>query len=845
MILQQQQPIYQTHQEVQQARQHITPPHSQVQPLPQTVATSGGVIMASQGAPMSPRSQRAGAYVHVQGQVAAGAAPQQIVAAAQTTQGSQSASKNGQRSQNSQGYTPGDTTSRAPTPIQGPITSSPHRGIQPSTEAFTHHHLRTDPGMLYGSQRSLQSVGLLPEGRGAAPPQQPPRPISTSPPPYSDHQHSLTDSDIYGRIGMTRHVQVGGTLPAGFGRHQRGYNSLPPSRRQSYVPQTVEEQQLFLQQQQQHQQLSRRSSVASYTPGVDGRDGQRPAASNPSTPEKVLDKKEKSSKKEKDKKKKDAKTEKSCKKKWFWTLPLRRKKKNKDESTEDDDGGFKAASEKGARKPDKPKDDSSFIRYPSPDTASSDMNSSYSSEMSGEHSYRSSPSSEVYYYSQRAQQQTMHLHHQQQQQQQQQQQKLQQQQGGGLGPRSLPTTPVSPPDNSQASFVSVNAASQGVMSDVTDLTVTDLSRGRRYMSREELYAAMRHPQYYNYHRGAVTTATNDYSGQKSTPTPGRSASPAVFGVSPLPSYTVRPQAQNLYGAWPPDQQQIAGQPTTHQMPSESHSEDSSPTTDVEPPEAYQDLSTSEGLSLLESQGRLSPRKPPCGQESPNQQNQGNSTPKQTTRGDFKKMILNRNKIMSSAGGNHRISAVEMLRASRPGIYGYSPPPAPVVKPPQQPSPAQSRGEGVIMPPSSRNTARALLFQSRFGSGRRFRTPKTEIISTTILEDHGGEVTEQEDEEDSEEEEYSSSDSAEDSSHQNVRGPLARAYSEPCASSNTKSKSPSSSPIAEVAHSTPNTTLEHLPQPPDVSSITLDPVAELLLSEKEKENDEKESMETAL
>ncbi|KAK8399092.1 hypothetical protein O3P69_004273 [Scylla paramamosain] len=745
---------------------------------------------------MSPRSQRAGAYVHVQGQVSSGATPQQMVAAAQTSQGSQSSSKSGQRSQNSQGYTPGDTTSRAPTPVQGPITSSPHRGVH-GTEAFTHQHLRTDPGMLYGSQRSLQSVGLIPEGRGAGPSQQPPRPISTSPPPYSDHHHSLTDSDIYGRIGMTRHVQVGGTLPAGFGRHQRGYNSLPPSRRQSYVPQTVEEQQLFLQQQQQHQQLTRRSSVASYTAGMDTRDGQRPAASNPSTPEKVLDKKEKSSKKEKDKdkKKKEAKTEKSPKKKWFWTLPLRRKKKNKEESTEDDDGGFKAASEKGARKL-LPRDDSSFIRYPSPDTASSDMNSSYSSEMSGDHSYRSSPSSE------------------------------------------------------------------GVMSDVTDLTVTDLSRGRRYMSREELYAAMRHPQYYNYHRGTMTSHTSDYSGQKSTPTPSRSTSPAVFGVSPLPPYTVRPQAQNLYGAWPPDQAtnqhqsggSLRDQPAGQQMISESHSEDTSPTTDVEPPEAYQDLSTSEGLSLLESQGRLSPRKPPCGQESPqNQQNQqsqqnqqaqqGNqSTPKQTSRGDFKKMILN--KSMSSAGGNHRISAVEMLKASRPGIYGYSPPPAPVVKPPQ-PSPSPSRGEGVIIPPSSRNTARALLFQSRFGSGRRFRTPKTEIISTTILEDHGGEVVEQEEEEDEEEEEDSGSDSPEHSSLQNVRGPLARAYSEPCASSNTKATSPSISPVDEIAHSTPNTTLEQLPQPPDVSLITPDTVPELLPSEKDKENDEKESMETAL
>lgn len=261
--------------------------------------------------------------------------------------------------------------------------------------------------MMYGSQRSLQSVGLVVEGRGGRE-QQPPRPMSTSPPPYNDH-HNLIDSDIYGRIGMTRHVQVGQTLPAGFGRHQRGYSSLPPSRRQSFDPQIAQQQQQQQeQQQQQKQQLSRRSSVASYTAGMDSRGLRRPAASNPSTPEKVLDKKDKSSKKDKEKdkekKKKEAKTEKPLKKKWFWTLPLRRKKKNKEESADDDDGGFKAASQKGARKLVHA-DDSSFIRYPSPDTGSSDMNSSYSSEMSGDHSYRSSPSAEVYYYSRRAQQQ--------------------------------------------------------------------------------------------------------------------------------------------------------------------------------------------------------------------------------------------------------------------------------------------------------------------------------------------------------------------------------------------------------------------------------------------------------
>lgn len=717
-------------------------------------------------------------------------------------------------------------------------------------------------GLMYGSQRSLQSVGLVADGIGTSQQQQPPRPMSTSPPPYTDHC-SLIDSDIYGRIGMTRHVQVGGTLPAGFGRHQRGYSSLPPSRRQSFVPQTTEQQQkdeLHLQQQQQ-QALSRRSSVASYTTGMDSRGFRRPAASNPSTPEKVLDKKEKSGKKEKDKdkekKKKEAKTEKSPKKKWFWTLPLRRKKKNKDESTEDDDGGFKAASEKGARKL-VPRDDSSFIRYPSPDTASSDMNSSYSSEMSGEQSYRSSPSAEVYYYSRRAQHQAVQLQ--------------QQQVGGGVGPRSLPTTPVSPPDSTQSSFVSVNPSPQSVMSDVTDLTVTDLTRGRRYMSREELYAAMRHPQYYNSHRGTTTGPAGEFGSQKTTPTSSRSTSPAVFGVNPLPPYAIRPQVQSVYGGWPPDQQinlQQTGIPHTD-LPTHEHSltdsqsEDISPTTDVDPPEGYQDLSY-DSLGKFEPQTKQSSIKPLSTQDTQenqqsqqtqqslllqqtqqNQQSQqaSQSTPKQTTLGDFKKMILN--KSMSSAGGNQRISAVEMLKASRPGIYGYSPPPAPVVKPPQ-PSPSQTRGEGVIIPPSSRNTARALLFQSRFGSGRRFRTPKTEIISTTILEDHGGEVIEEEDEE--EEEDDSSAESPERHSLQNVRGPLARAYSEPCSSNRTSSYSPSSSPVEhdEVTHSTPNTTLDQPPLPPDVSIITPDTVQDLESSSaiKDNETEEKESVETAL
>ncbi|ROT76899.1 hypothetical protein C7M84_004484 [Penaeus vannamei] len=596
-MLLQQQPIYQTQQEVFQARQQLHQQTAQVQP----VITSAGVIMASQGAPMSPRSQRAGAYVHVQGQTAQVATPPP-----QTTQGSQSSAKIPQRPQSAHGYPPGGSTSRAPTPVQGPVTSSPRRGAQPSTMALTHPHLRTDSGMMYGSQRSLQSVGLVVEGRGGRE-QQPPRPMSTSPPPYNDH-HNLIDSDIYGRIGMTRHVQA---------------------------------------------------SV-------------------------------------------------------------------------------------------------------------------------------------------------------------------------GVGPRSLPTTPVSPPDSSQSSFVAVNPAAQNVMSEDTELNACDLSRGRRYMSREELYAAMRHPQYYNYHRGTMAGPTGDFTSQNNTPSSSRSTSPAVFGVSPLPSYTVRPQAQTTYGAWPPDQQvpqQQSGashreSPSLYQTQPSAQDDDSP--TEVEPPLPYQNLSD-------ESSMKYEPSKPSqfsggksasahqnqqmqVTQAQQNQQSQPlSSTPKQTTRVDFKKMILNQS--MSSAGGNQRISAVEMLKASRPGIYGYSPPPAPVVKPPQ-PTPAPVRSEGVIMPPSSRNTARALLFQSRFGSGRSVGSPERRNV-------------------------------------QSVRGPLTRAYSEPCSSqAAAASYSPSSSPVEnveEVAHSTPNTTLDQPPQPPDVSMITSDTTQEGEQSTAQNNNntEEKESMETAL
>lgn len=87
--------------------------------------------------------------------------------------------------------------------------------------------------------------------------------------------------------------------------------------------------------------------------------------------------------------------------------------------------------------------------------------------------------------------------------------------------------------------------------------------------------------------------------------------------------------------------------------------------------------------------------------------------------------------------------------------------------------------------------------------------------------------------------------------QSVRGPLTRAYSEPCSSqAAAASYSPSSSPVEnveEVAHSTPNTTLDQPPQPPDVSMITSDTTQEGEQSTAQNNNntEEKESMETAL
>ena len=754
---------------------------------------------------------------------------------------------------------------------------------------------------MYGSQRSLQSYGLANDaasGFGAQFAGQPPRLPSTSPPPYSTQ--SLTDSDIYGRIGMTRQVHVGETLPPNFGRHQRAYTSLPPGRRQQPPPgtqYTAAGQAVTA----GGKPVSRRASVAGEAAGGRG----RTPASNPSTPEKLLEKEKKSSKKEKDKDKekkkkdskdkdkdkekenKDGKSEKSPKKKWFWTLPLRRKKKTKEESGEDDDGGFKAASVKGTRKLAPPAD-TSFVRYPSPDTASSEMNSSQSSEMSVEFSsYRSSPSSEVNYYNQRAhfiqqqqqaqQQHLLHLQHQQHQQllqqqlqaqqQQHQQQQLQQQQHqdktvGNL--RSLPTTPVSAPE-AQGSFV--NSSPLTMSSDVTD--VTDLTRTRRYMSRDEMYSAMRHPQYYNYNRHSYAGATqsSDEANNNSTPSSSRSTSPAVFGVNPLPSSAIRPQVRDRSSS-SDDYVSRESQDTPIPFIFKENGFEELKFCKVDPPAGYGESETGSNSPEGDS-GTRAEKEPGNGSSSINNTSStsisgNNSKPfsKQTTLFDFKKMILQQS--MDTAGGKERISAVEMLRASRPSIYGYAPPPAPIIKAPQQQQqlqqqPAQQQSqlqsqqrqqalkttaEGIIMPPTSRNTARALLFQSRFGSGRRFRASKTEIISTTILEDHGGEVSEEASmEEDSEDESPTSSPERRDS--QTGRSSLTRALSE---QGNGKADvTPSVSPSKNangVAHSTPVSEKTTIP-PPSVGDVSCIRPEGKLDNTASDSSCAEESMETAL
>lgn len=716
-------------------------------------------------------------------------------------------------------------------------------------------------------------------------------PPSTSPPPYTPQP--LTDSDIYGRIGMTRQVQVGGTLPSGFGRNQRGYTSLPPSRRQP--PQYMANTAGVVRADLAGKPVSRRASVAG--DGAGGRGGRTPA-SNPSTPEKLLEREKKSSKREKDKDKKkkeskdkdkdkekekenkDGKSDKSPKKKWFWTLPLRRKKKTKEESGEEDDGGFKEATTKTTRKL-APPTDTSFIRYPSPDTASSEMNSSQSSEMSVDYSsYRSSPSSEVNYYSQRAQfiqqqqqaqqQHLLQLQHQQHQQliqqqlqAQQQQQLLQQQQPGqqqqqdrqGSNLRSLPTTPVSTGTESQGSFVSSSPLAMN-STDVTDLTVTDLTRTRRYMSRDEMYSAMRHPQYYNTNRhsyagGTTAQMSDEANNNNSTPSSSRSTSPAVFGVNPLPSSTVRPQVRSNSSS--DEYVSRESQDTPIPFVFKENGFDDLHFGKVEPPAGYGE--SENGSNSSDGDENNHDEKDPNGGSA--SLNKSSVKNKQTTLFDFKKMILQQS--MQTAGGKERISAVEMLRASRPSIYGYAPPPAPIIKPSQQmlqqqyqPNLQRQQGgkhtiEGIIMPPTSRNTARALLFQSRFGSGRRFRASKTDIISTTILEDHGGEVTEEADmEEESEEEEEDEEDdsvgsSPERRSLQSARGPLARAYSEP---GKGGIRTPTSSPNKDaISHSTPNPGKSGAVPPPSIADVSRIEAAPINTSHNSATA--VESMETAL
>ena len=667
---------------------------------------------------------------------------------------------------------------------------------------------------------------------------------------------------------MTRQVQVGGTLPPGFGRHQRGYTSLPPNRRH---PQQPPQYTTPVRGENGSKTVTRRASVAG---DVAGSRASRTPASNPSTPEKLLEKEKKSSKREKDKDKKkkdtkdkdkdrekenkDSKSEKSPKKKWFWTLPLRRKKKTKDEAGEDDDGGFKAASEKGTRKL-APPTDTSFVRYPSPDTTSSDINSSQSSEMSIDYSsYRSSPSSEVNYYSQRAQfmqhqqqaqqQHLLQLQHQQHQQllqqqlaAQQQQQLLQQQQhlqqnaqqsSGNL--RSLPTTPIAAGTDAQGSFVSSSPLAMN-SSDITDLTVTDRTRTRQYMSRDEMYSAMRHPQYYNYNRhsyagGSSAQLSDEANNNNSTPS-SRSTSPAVFGVNPLPSNTVRPQVRERFISAGDDYVSRESQDTPIPFIFKENGFDDLHFGKVEPPAGYGE--SENGSTSSDGDDNNHDLKDSSGNNATSANSgtgSSKSISKQTTLFDFKKMILQQS--MQTAGGKERISAVEMLRASRPSIYGYAPPPAPIIKPShlqqqQQLQQMQQRQkttiEGVIMPPTSRNTARALLFQSRFGSGRRFRASKTDIISTTILEDHGGEVSEEADmEEESDEEDEDSEGSSPDRTVlQSSRGPLSRTFSEP---GSAGVRTPTASPNKEaVVHSTPNPGKGgEMPPIADVSQIEVIP-----------------------
>lgn len=444
----------------------------------------------------------------------------------------------------------------------------------------------------------------------------------------------------------------------------------------------------------------------------------------------------------KDANKDDAKTEKSPKKKWFWTLPLRRKSKDKEEGDDDDDGGFKESSTKTARKAG-PSDPAN------PSSESSDVASTQSSS---DYSYRSSPSSEVNYYNQRAQQQQqliqqqyaqqqqyMQLQQQHMLQQQYQQQLLQQQQHQQLqNMRSLPGSIMS--TGNQGSFNSSQLSLNNLEGSQPD--VTDLTKTRKFMSREEMYSAMRHPQYYNYNRHSYAGQANPNEANNNGSATGRS--PQVFSANNVPPNAVKPMARSNSSSG--DYVSRESQDTPIPFIFKENGFEELNFGKVRPPAGYgedrdSDFSDSEGGN--DKNGVYS-----------NDDSKSGKT-KLTTLLDFKKMVLQQS--LHTAQNKERISAVELLKASRPSIYGYEPPSGPSIKMNSQQSHDaqnssrqrhQEKGierptiEGIIMPPTSRNTARALLFQSRFGSGRRFRASKTDIISTTILEDHGGEITEE-------------------------------------------------------------------------------------------------------
>lgn len=132
---QQQPPIYQLHDDAFLLR------HQQL--LQQQLRLQNGsqgptdLILASQGAPMSPQSQR-GAYIHIQSKT-----PPQTGQEQPSLQ-LDSISYPG-RPHSAQGYHVG-TTSRAPTPIQGLSASSSPQRLPTNPPSLQHQSLRTHPG---------------------------------------------------------------------------------------------------------------------------------------------------------------------------------------------------------------------------------------------------------------------------------------------------------------------------------------------------------------------------------------------------------------------------------------------------------------------------------------------------------------------------------------------------------------------------------------------------------------------------------------------------------------------------------------------------------------------------